>query len=68
MSDAWTTVAVSEVKPGDFVRARGFEFEVGRIDPKFMGRDEMVCLIEDSPTRWHAYPMPLTGEVEVRRD
>jgi hypothetical protein len=67
MSDEWTTVTVSGIKAGDLVRARGFEFEVGRIDSKFLGRDEMVCLIEDSPTRWHAYPMPLTAEVEVKR-
>ena len=29
-----------------------------------MGREEMVCLIEDEPDRWFAYPGPLTGEVE----
>jgi hypothetical protein len=67
MSDEWSTVQVSELKPGDRVRTRGFEFEVARIDPKFLGRDEMVCLVEDTPERWHAYPMPLAGDVEAKR-
>jgi hypothetical protein len=67
MSDAWQTVPASDVKAGDQVRYRGFEFAVGRVDPRFLGRDEMLCLIEDTPERWHAYPAPTTAEVEVRR-
>jgi len=26
----------------------------------------MVCLIEDTPQRWHAYPAVLGGDVEVQ--
>ena len=35
-------------------------------DAPFLGRDEMVCLIEDTPTRWHAYPAVRGGDVEVQ--
>jgi hypothetical protein len=27
----------------------------------------MVCLIEDTPERWHAYPAPADGTLERRR-
>ena len=67
MSDNWETVTTGDVKVGDRVRYRDFEFTVARIDPKFMGMDEMVCFIEDEPTRWFAYPAPLVAEVEVKR-
>jgi hypothetical protein len=67
VSDGWETVAMSEVGVGDRVRFRGFEFTVARVDERFLGRDEMVCLIEDEPDRWMAYPGPLTGEVERRQ-
>jgi hypothetical protein len=67
MADEWTMVAVGEVQAGDMVRHRGFEFVVARVDSPFLGRDEMVCFIEDTPTRWHAYPARRVDEVEVRR-
>lgn len=66
MSDTWTTIAVDDVKPGVAVRYAGHEFTVARVDAPFLGRDEMVCLIEDTPTRWHAYPAVRGGEIEVR--
>jgi len=62
----WVEVAVGDVRIGDRVRARGAEFTVARIDHPFLGRDEMVCLIEDTPQRWHAYPAVLGGDVEVQ--
>ena len=65
MTDNWKTTPIQEVQAGDRVRYRGSEFVVSRIDPKFLGRDEMVCLIEDTPERWHAYPGPHGAEVEV---
>ena len=46
------------------MRARGAEFTIARIDHPFLGRDEMVCLIEDTPVRWHAYPVPRATMVE----
>ena len=66
MADEWQTVTVDQLAVGERVRYRGFEFDIARIDPKFLGRDAMICLIEDTPTRWHAYPAPLTGEIERR--
>ena len=67
MSDTWETVGMADVKPGDRVRYRDFEFTIARIDPNFLGREEMVCLIEDEPERWAAYPGPISGEIEVQR-
>ena len=67
MSDNWETVGALEVEVGDRVRYRGREFTVARIDERFLGRDEMLCFIEDTPEQWHAYPGPVTGEVEVLR-
>ena len=67
MSDDWTKVAAADVAAGDRVRHRGFEFVVGRVDRNFLGRENMVCLIEDTPERWHAYPAPVDTEVEVLR-
>ena len=66
MADEWQTVTVDQLAVGERVRYRGFEFDIARIDPKFLGRDAMVCLIEDTPTRWHAYPAQLSGEIERR--
>jgi len=65
MADNWKTTKVSDVKAGDRVRYRGSEFTVARVDAPFLGRDEMACLIEDTPDRWHAYPGPVSGDIEV---
>jgi hypothetical protein len=66
MADEWQTKKVDDVQPGDVVRYRDQEFTVARVDAPFLGRDQMVCMIEDTPTRWHAYPAPLGVDVEVR--
>lgn len=66
MADQWQTVTADQLAVGDRVRFRGAEFDIARIDAPFLGRDTMICLIEDTPERWHAYPAPLTGEVERR--
>jgi hypothetical protein len=66
MADEWQTVTVDQLVVGDHVRYRGEEFDIARIDPKFLGRDGMVCLIEDTPTRWRAYPAQSTGELDRR--
>ena len=69
MAATWSTVTVNDIRPGDFVRLQsGHEFAVARIDSPFLGMDAMVCLIEDTPTRWHAYPAGKDGEAQVRRD
>jgi hypothetical protein len=67
MTDSWTEVPVDEVTPGDRVKVHGFEFDVARIDSPFLGRAEMVCFIEDTPTRWHAYPAGRAQPVQVLR-
>lgn len=65
MANEWQSKKMGDVQVGDVVRYRGQEFTVARVDTKFLGRDEMVCLVEDTPDRWHAYPGPLEGDVEV---
>ena len=67
MTTTWKTLPITDVRPGDRIRLRGSEFEVGRVDAKFLGMDTMVCVIEDTPTRWHAYPAGAAEEVEVQR-
>ena len=49
---------MSDVGPGDRVRYREYEFTIARVDSPFLGVETMVCLIEDEPTRWFAYPGP----------
>jgi hypothetical protein len=68
MAATWQSIPVPEVTPGDRIRFRGTEFEVGRIDSPFLGMDQMVCFIEDTPTRWHAYPGGKAESVEALRD
>ena len=62
----WQPKKVDDVQAGDVVRYAGQEFTVARVDAPFLGRDEMVCFIEDTPDRWHAYPAALGGDVEVQ--
>ena len=66
MSEDWEEVAVPAIQVGDVVRYREQVFPVARIDPKFLGMDAMVCLIEDTPERWHAYPAPVDATLERR--
>lgn len=68
MSAEWTTMTASEIKPGDRIKlAAGDEFRVARIDTPFLGRANLAAFIEDTPIRWHSYPLPLTTEVQVQR-
>ena len=66
MSEQFDSVGVGDVRVGDTVRFRESVFTVARIDQKFLGMDAMVCLIEDTPERWHAYPAPVDGLLERR--
>ena len=66
MSEQFESVGVGDVQVGDVVRFRDAEFTVARIDQKFLGMDAMVCLIEDTPERWHAYPAPVDATLERR--
>lgn len=69
MSDAWTSVPVTTVSPGDTVRVYGgaVELQVTRIDAPFLGREEMVLLVESTDERWACAPVRTSMEVEVRR-
>ena len=63
----WKKITVGDLVPGDRVRLGLSEFDVARIQSPFLGQTALVCLIEDTPTRWHAYPVGLTLEIEVLR-
>ena len=63
----WQTVTVADLRPGDRVRHGRREFDVARIQSPFLGQTALVCLIEDTPTRWHAYPVGVTLEIQVLR-
>jgi hypothetical protein len=57
-----------EVRPGDQVRMRtGTVITVSRIEPRFFGNDEMICLIEDTDERWRAQPVRTDAEIDVLR-
>jgi glutathione peroxidase len=65
-SPTWATRLAREVVPGDrVIVAGGAELTVARIERRFLDRDELICLIEDTPTRWFAQPLQLTAEVQV---
>jgi hypothetical protein len=68
VTDSWMTAPVTDVRPGDRVRlASGREVLVSSIETRFLGRDNMVAFIEDTPERWFKQPVQLTAEVEVLR-
>jgi hypothetical protein len=64
---SWHTTTVADVVAGDRVRHGTHEFDVARIQSPFLGQTALVCLIEDTPTRWRAYPVGVTMEIEVLR-
>lgn len=68
MGGSWTMVTVGDVQVGDRVRLpQGGELVVSRIEPRFMGMDTLVALIEDTPERWFKQPVPSDAEIEVQR-
>lgn len=62
---SWRKTTVADVVVGDRVRQGTREFDVARIQSPFLGQTALVCLIEDTPTRWRAYPVGVTTEIEV---
>jgi len=68
MSSDWQKLTVADLQPGDRVRHALREFDAARIQSPFLGQTALVCLIEDSPTRWCAYPVGATMEIEVLRE
>jgi len=67
VSTEWQKLTVADVQPGDRVRHARREFDVARIQSPFLGQTALVCLIEDAPDRWCAYPVGVTMEIEVLR-
>ena len=64
----WTTTPAGDVRRGDVVKlGSGTELAVTRVERPFLGRDDLVCLIEDSEIRWLATAMAPSTEVAVRR-
>jgi glutathione peroxidase len=61
----WKQVPVAEIRVGDIVRSRGDVLTVTKIEPEFMGRPDMVALIEDTPSRWYKRPVPPGFDIEV---
>ena len=65
-SPIWSTRPATAIVPGDRVIAPGgAELTVSRIEHPFLGRENVICLIEDSPTRWLAQPVQTSAEVQV---
>jgi hypothetical protein len=66
MSAKWKQIEASEIRPGDRIRRPdGSEMQVSRIESPFMGRTELIALIEDEPERWFKLPVPTTMQLEV---
>ena len=64
----WVAGTAADVRPGDRVRvASGIELTVTRLEPSLLGRDDLVCLIEDSAGRWLSQPVKTTAEIEILR-
>lgn len=62
----WSTALARTIAGGDRVRLpTGVELTVSRVEHPFLGRDELICLIEDTPGRWLAQPIPADSEVQV---
>ena len=68
MAESWTTVTAADVRAGDRVRlASGVELLVSRIEARFLGRDGLIALVEDTPARWYKQPVSEAADVEVAR-
>ena len=62
----WLEKPATEIQPGDRVIAPGgTELTVSRIEHPFLRREELICLIEDTPARWLAQPVPTSAIVQV---
>ena len=61
-----STVKAIEVKPGTKIRLYEQDLLVTRVDYPFLGRDNMVLLVESTDQRWHCLPAGTDTEVEVQ--
>jgi hypothetical protein len=66
MAESWTTVPATDVRAGDRIRLEaGFEMLVSRIEPRFLGLDGLIAVIEDTPARWYKHTLRAAAEVEI---
>jgi len=64
--DCWRRAKATDVRPGDRIRsADGTELTATRIEPAFLGLENMIALIEDTPQRWYKRPVSIDADVEV---
>jgi hypothetical protein len=69
MAERWKLAKAAEVQPGDRVRTGdGREIVATRIEEKFLGRENMIAFIEDTPQRWLKRPMTIDADVEISVD
>ena len=61
-----STVKAIDVKPGTKIRLYEQDLLVTRVDYPFLGRDNMVLLVESTDQRWHCLPAGTDTEVEVQ--
>lgn len=68
LADAWETASAASVRVGDRVRPReGFELTVTRIETAFLGREQMLALIEATEERWLKVPVSADTPLQLRR-
>ena len=60
-----STMKASDVKPGTKIRLYEQDLLVTRVDHPFLGRDNMVLLVESTDQRWLCLPAGTDTEVEV---
>jgi hypothetical protein len=66
MAATWKTVKASDVTVGDVVRTAGGDVVlVSKIEESFLGRENMLAFIEDTPQRWYKRPVASDADVEV---
>jgi glutathione peroxidase len=62
----WVTRPAADVKPGDrVVSPRGAELTATRICERFLGVEDLLCLVEDTPARWLAEPLKTDAVVNI---
>lgn len=66
MSDVVTMIRAGDVSVGDRVRtANAMELTVTRVDEEFMGRPNLLALVEDSEAQWLKVAAPRDLELEL---
>ena len=66
MSDVVTMIRAGDVSVGDRVRtANAMELTVTRVDEEFMGRPNLLALVEDSEAQWLKIAAPRDLELEL---